>query len=167
MAKEVANTTDNTPTRPTEGFMEYLARRARQDGENRNYEIAASQLDQILSAETPEQMWAADDFDSTAGKDLEDLEMRVDGFTVHESSAQYVSTLGFYVMVSAVRLSDMTQFVFNTGSPLIIGKLRWLEAAELLGTPDAECIIKGTDTSNGRVLKLKPIPQRAAQASAQ
>lgn len=157
--------------RPVETFIQYLNRRAEEDSANLTFEVAASQLDQILTAETLEAMWDADDFESTGGRDLVDVEQQVNGFTVHKSD-KYTSGIPagdgkyFFVMVRSQKLADGLEFVWNTGAALLIGKLRWLEAMSLLGTPQAQCVIKGTESGEGTVLKLKPVPKRAATASA-
>jgi hypothetical protein len=165
MANEPARH-DGGELRPTEKLVDYLVRRAQEDAGTRNYEIAATQLDRILSAGSAEQMWNADDFDSIGGRDLVDVEQRINSFTVHEGSEQYASPLGHWIMVQAQRLDNGQEITWNTGAPLLIGKLRWLEAAELLGTADAECVIRSTPTPNGSVLKLKQVPQRAVKADA-
>lgn len=146
--------------RISERFIDYLARKADADSQDRNYEIAAAQLDRILSAESADEMWAADDFESVGGRDLVDVEMEIQSFTVHQASDQFKSPLGYWFMIQATRLDNKAPVVFNTGAPLVMGKLRWLEAAELLGTETARVVIRGTDTPNGTVLKLKPVPVR-------
>jgi hypothetical protein len=95
-----------------------------------------------------------------------DVEQRVNSFSVHESGDAFNAPLNHYVIVQATRLSDGTPLVWNTGAPLVIGKLRWLEAAEKLGSAEADCVVRGTDTPKGTVLKLKPIPARAVTVTA-
>lgn len=143
-------------------FVDYLDARAGLDGEGRAFEVASSQLDKILTAETEEEAWDADEFESVAGRDLVDVEQRVLGFTVHKSSGELNAPLGVFIQVQSQRLSDGEEFTWNTGAPLIIGKLRWFEAAQKL---PVECVIKGTDTAKGTVLKLKPVPKRAVSNS--
>ncbi len=163
MVNEPAKREEKTAaTRPSEGLVQYLARRAEEDSRNRNYEIAASQLDKILAAKTIEEMWDADDFESIGGRDLVDTEMRIESFTVHTGNDQFSAPLGHYLMVTAKSLADGKEFMFNTGAPLLMGKLRWLEAMNLLGTADADVVIKGFDAPNGTVLKLRPVPRRSS-----
>lgn len=147
-----------------ESFMAYLERRASEEGENRSFEVAVTQLERILTAETAEQVWDADEYESTGGRDLTDVEQRIRGFSVHKGGEQYKSALGYYIMVDSSRLDTGAEFIWNTGSPLIIGKLRWLEAHDML---PIDCVIKGTPTPNGEVLKLRPVPKRATSAKAE
>jgi hypothetical protein len=167
----VKTSTQKMVARPVEGFLEYLLSRAAEDAEDMAYEVAAAQLDKILSANSVEQMWDADDMDSQGGRDLQDVEQRINSFTVHKSG-RFTSGLPagpdeyFWILVRSQKLANGEEFVWNTGAPLILGKLRWLESQDLLGTPDAECVIRGTETPNGVVLKLRPVPKRATQADA-
>jgi hypothetical protein len=156
MAQQKAGTA--VEPRPVETLIEYLTRRAEVESDSRAYEVAASQLERILSAETEEEFWDATTYVSTGGRDLEDVEQQVLSFSVHRGSDQYQSPLQHFIMVNAARLDTGEQFVWNTGSPLIIGQLRWLESK---GKLPKEVVIKGTPTPNGTVLKLRPVPKRA------
>lgn len=168
MSDQAISPTGNNGLRPAEQFMDYLANKAREDenkAPDRNRDIVYNSLDAILTAASVDEMWSADELQSNAGKDLEDVEMEIQWFSVHEGTGEFESVLGYYVWVHATRLDGQGELIFNTGSSLIMGKLRYLEAAELLGTPEARCVIKGTKTSKGRVLKLRPIAQRAVQGT--
>jgi hypothetical protein len=147
-----------------ESLIQYLARRAEMEGESRAYDVAVSQLDRILAADDEAALWDADEYESTGGRDLVDVEQNVKGFTVHKGGEQFKTPLGFYIMVNSSRLSDGSEFIWNTGAPLIIGKLRWLEAHEKL---PINCVIRSTPTPNGEVLKLRPIPTRATAGKAE
>jgi hypothetical protein len=147
-----------------EKFIEYLVRRAEIDGENRSFDVAYQQVSSILVADTLEAMWDADERDATGGRDLVDVEQRIESFTVHPSSDQYKTALGHYMQVTSTRLSDGEQFTWDTSAPLLMGKLRWLESRELL---PMECVIKGIVAGAGTVLKLRPIPSRAVKAEKQ
>jgi hypothetical protein len=144
-------------------LVEYLSERAEAESSDRAYQVAASQLERILSADTEEEFWDATTYVSTGGRDLEDVEMSVKSFSVHKGTDQFNSPLGHFIMVQAARLDNGAEFVWNTGSPLIIGQLRWLEAKQKL---PADLVIKGTPTANGTVLKLRPVPTRAVSSTA-
>lgn len=169
MAKQVAQQ-DKADVSVIEGFTDYLNRRADQDaeGEFDGQSFTASQLERILNAPSTEAMWDADDADSSSGKELEDVEQRIISFRVMRSD-KYDSGIPagggffFFYWVTALNLESGVTFTWNTGAPLIMGKLRYLEAAELLNTPEADCVIRGRDTDAGfRVLKLRPLSKRAA-----
>lgn len=159
---------DARELRPVEKFVDFLNRRVETDADD--FETAAAQLDRILSAQTLEDMWHADDFESTGGRDLVDVEMRILSFRVRKSD-RFTSGIPagdgkrFYFLVTSARLDNGEEFVWNTGAPLILGKLRWLEAAGLLGKPESEAVIKGTDVADGQVLKLRNVPRRAVASS--
>lgn len=145
-----------------ESFIQYLERRAVKDNENRSFDVAYQQVSNILVAETLEAMWDADERESVGGRDLVDVEQRIVSFTVHPSSEKYTTALGHYMQVSTVRLATGEEFTWDTSAPLLMGKLRWLEAHDEL---PCECVIKGTDAPGGTVLKLRPIPARAIKVA--
>ena len=168
MTDQTIATNGSGELRPAEQFIDYLIRRAGEDkgkAPDRNKEIMYGSLDAILGAASVEEMWDADELQSNAGKNLEDVEMEIQWFSVHEATGEFDAPLDHYVWVHANRLDNGAELIFNTSSTLIMGKLRYLEAAELLGTPEARCVIRGRKTANGRVLKLKPITQRAVQGT--
>lgn len=173
MAKDVTPASANGELRAVESFIDYAARRVQEDASTEvAWELTAAQMDRILTAETDEQMWTADDLDSVAGKDLEDVEQRILSVVYREGDEfEHGIPLGngkfLWVLVTAIRLSDNFQFTWNTGSPLIIGKLRRMEAEGYYGTEKADCVIKGSKTPRGRIIKLKEIPKRAEQATAE
>jgi len=170
--KAVAQSADAAELRPVHTFRDYALARVEEDkakAVERANALGDAQMDAILSADSLEAMFSADDMDSTGGRDLEEVEMCIldvayaasDRFT-HGLSLG--SGLYLYVFITSQRLDTREIIVWNTGSRLIIGKIRWLEANELFGTPDANVVIKGADTqSGGRVLKLYGVPKRSVQ----
>jgi hypothetical protein len=147
--------------RAHEQFIEYLARRAEADGATRSFDVAANQMDKLLNAETEQEIWDADEGGTFSGQDMIDIELLIRGYKVAVSSDEYDSPLGVYILIDAVRLDTGDEIVVNTGSPLIITKLRKLESRELL---PAEAVIRGYKAAKGTVLKLKQIPARAVQS---
>lgn len=156
-----------------EGFLEFLLRRIEEDKEAGGaYEFSMSLVDNILVSGTLEEMWDADDYEGTAGKDLEDVEMNILSIIFRESDRFESGILlpngnRAFVLVRSARLDTGEEFVWNTGSSGLIAKLRWLEAADYFGKPEANCVIRGRDAGEGRVLKLKPVPVRAVQGKAE
>lgn len=152
-------------TRPSAKLVEWLASRAELDGQDLALEVASRQLDAVMTAQTEEEMWAAVETGGTlGGRELEDVEIQVDQFIVRPSTGQYKAPLGHFIIITGVRLSDGSPILINTGSPLIIGILRWLEAKELL---PAQLVIRGDDTPNGRRLWMERIPSRMPQAQSE
>jgi hypothetical protein len=168
MANAPVRTDGNTSKglRPVEKFIDFLNRRITEDKERGNWGLSSEQLDAILSAPDEATMWSADDMDSLGGRNLIDVEQQINGIVYRESdkfdsgiplgSGKYA-----YVIVEAHRLADLKPITWNTGAVLLIGKLRWLEAAEMLGSEQAHVVIRGTEAGAGTVLKLKPVPARA------
>ena len=147
--------------RAVDNLIDYLRKRADADAGSRAYDVAASQLEKILSATDEAAFWDASDYSSLGGRDLEDVEQTILSFTVHESTSdEYDAALGFYILVTAQDMEKGEELIWNTQSPLIIGQLRWLESKNLL---PYSCVIRGTRAGKGRVIKLRPIPKRAVQ----
>lgn len=144
--------------KPHDQFAEYLARRAENDGATRGYEVASNQMDKLLTAETEQEIWDADEGGTVNGQDMIDVELNIRGFKVAVSSDEYEATLGVYILIDAVRLDNGEEVIVNTGAPLIITKLRMFEAREML---PVNGVIRGTKARNGTVLKLRPLSARA------
>ena len=148
-------------TSPTDRFKEYMQQRAELDGSTLAYDVAANQVDKIMSAEGTE-IWDADNLDQIGGRDLVDIEMTIQSYTVHKSTRADIQTpWGVFIMVHATRLENGEELVFNTGAPLIMSKLRALEAAGML---PCDAVIKSFTAGNGDVLKLRPVPKRVVRS---
>lgn len=159
-------TANNLPARPSDSLIQYLIKRATEESVNRAYEVAASQIDAMMQAQTEEEFWAATDWESIGGRDLEDVEQQVNSFSIHRSD-KFTSGIPtgegdyFYAFVQAQRMDDGREFTWNTGAALLIGQLRWLEAK---GKFPAQIVIRGTDAGGGKtVLKFRPVPKRAVK----
>jgi len=150
-----------TVARPHDQFGEYLLRRAEEDGATRGYEVAASQMDKMLAAETEQEIWDADEGGTVNGQDMIDVELEIRGFKVATSDDQYDAALGVYILIDATRLDNGEQVIVNTGAPLIITKLRMFEVREMLPVTG---VIRGTKARNGTVLKLRQLPSRAVKS---
>lgn len=143
---------------PTDRFKEYMQERAVIDGASLAYDVAANQVDKIMSATTEAEIWDADNLDQIGGRDLVDVEQNIQYYTVHKTArADIDNPWGVFVMVHATRLDTGEDLVWNTGAPLVMSKLRALEAAGML---PADAVIKGFVAGQGTVLKLRPVPKR-------
>jgi hypothetical protein len=138
------------------------------DGKKRSFEIAASQMDKILTAETEEDIWDADEGGTVSGKDFTDIAIEINGYELTESDDKYDSPLGVYVNINATTLQKAKGYdvgeivIINTGATLIITKLEAFRSKGLI--PGLRCIIKGTEAKNGTVLKLRPLASVATPA---
>lgn len=164
---DVANITDApirgaNGDRPVDRFKKYMHNRAAIEGANMAYDVAANQIDKIMQAADSgdvQAIWDADDMPILNGQDLQDVEQRITGFTVHESTNDaFENPWGIFIIVQAQKLSDGEEIVWNTGAALLISKLRAFEA---VGAFPLDAVIKGTKAGKGTVLKLAPVPVRA------
>lgn len=159
-------TRDNfTPTiKPHERFLASLKRRAEVEGARLGQDVSQSQMDKILTAETEQEIWDADEGGTFSGQDMEDVELEIQSFTVAPSSEQYDASLGVYINIKATRLDTGEEVIINTGADKIITKLAVFEAKGML---PILAVIKGIPTPNGKMLKLRPVPRRAVSGSVQ
>jgi hypothetical protein len=147
-----------------DGFKEYMIQRAELEGEGLAFEIASGQVAKILDAansDNESDLWDADELDMLNGMDMTDVEQRVNSFTVHKATGEVENPWGVFIVVQATRLSDGADVTWNTGAISVVSKLRAFEARGMFPLP---CVIRGTKSGKGTVLKLRPIPVRAVQA---
>jgi hypothetical protein len=147
--------------KPHERFLEYVGRRAETEGQTIGAAVSQDQLDRILTAETDEEIWDADEGGTVSGKDCEDVELRIFSFILSPSSDEYDAPLGVYALIKAQRLDTGEELTINTGSDKIIAKLRMFESR---GSLPIDAVIRGQKTPKGRMLKLRPVPKRAVPA---
>lgn len=122
----------------------------------------------ILSAETEEEMWEADELAQTGGRDLQDVEQEILAYAIKYSTNPTINSAfkdsqgrGMYLLIRSVRIETGEEFVWNTSAPLLVGKIMWLVNREKL---PYQCVIRGRDLGGGQsLLKLKPIPKRAVR----
>lgn len=153
-------------------FRDWIRNEAEGNRGNRAVNVALSQLDRVLTATTFDEIMDADMEGTYGTQDLVDLEIEV-----HAGSVEYVpsddkyeaGTLGVYVQFRATALMDFparniksgSEILISSGAPLIVGKLRTLEANGFLPCPVK---IIGVDAPSGTVLKLGKVPARASRA---
>lgn len=156
--------------RPALQFRDYLHRAAEEGEEGRAFEVAADQLDKILTATTYDGIMDADMDSTYETRDLVGFELEIAaGIRIVKSDAKFNSPLGVYVQFNGTALMDYPSkgivagqdMIISSGAPLIIGKLRTLEANEFLPT---RVKIVGVDAPSGTVLKLGKIPSRPVTA---
>lgn len=140
-------------------FTSYLTRRAETEQETGSYNYAEDLANRMFAAETVADLWDADEGGITAAKNLLDTELEIRGYRVLKGNRDdYDNGTGHYYIVDAVRLSDGAEQPFNTGALGLMIKLRAFEALDAF---PIRCFIKGVPASEGTVLKLRPVAQRA------
>lgn len=169
-AKQEASEGTVIPARVSQQFHSWLNAKAEEEDQNRSNEVAMSQLDRMLVAESLDDILDADELGARQARDIVGLEFEwKGGFRVVKSSDKFEATLGVYIQFEVTALSAMLDkgiavgdiVLISTGAPLIIGKLRTLEAN---GFVPIKLMITGTDAGKGTVLKLRRPPNRAETA---
>lgn len=119
----------------------------------------------MIEAPTLEDTIKAQEAGSTSGKDLVDVELEIQWFSVVKSSDKYKSQLGHYVLVEkAIRLDSLEPVSFSTGAPNLIIPL-WKARNE--GKLPLQCVIRSRDTNNGELLTLQLLTKRPITVPAQ
>lgn len=151
-------------------FRDWVQQVARDGAEDRAFRVMSRQLEQVLSAETEDEIMAADMQPTFETRDLVDMEIEVQPELDFVPSAdRFQSPLGVYVQFVATALIAKPdrniaigqQLIISSGAPLVIGKLRTLQANGYL--PRA-LRIEGVEAPNGTVLKLGNISGRAVRS---
>lgn len=151
--------------RPIVGLVAWLATQADQDADSMAFTVTAAQLDKMLAADTETDFWdSVESAGTVGGKEMEDVELTAYSFTVHKSGESFKAPLGHFIVIHATRVSDGSEVLVNTGSPLIIGMMRWHQAKDRL---PVNFVIRGSNTPNGRRLWPERLPGRMMQGSAE
>ncbi len=168
------NTTSTVSTlTPYEKFCATMAGRASLESEESNTDVGS--IEAIITAETEEEMWAADERGVLGGRDLAGVVQVVEDIQVKYSNrgglkspfVDPASGKGLYLLITSTRyddpkytnkrpdLSQGDKFQWNTSAPRLVAKLLWLEANERL---HQNVVIEEIELEVGAVLKLHPAP---------
>jgi len=150
-------------------FRDFVQREAATTKDDDNWELTAQQLDKILVGETIDEIMDADSGGTRQARDLVGMELTVldEPFVYRESSDEFDAALGGYVQFQAVALIEYEdiqpgeQFTCSTGAPLVMGKLRTLQANGFLPFD-----VKIVHAGGKGVLKLVRAPRRAVPSTA-
>jgi len=154
---------------PFRAFLQRMEIEASLDTEGVN-QLFIDGVTKILSAETEEEMWDADDLLQTGGRDLADVEQTIYSYEIKKSrnpdiKSAFKAEDGRYMflLIRAGKMEDGTEFTWNTSAPYVVAKVLWLADHDRL---PYDCVIKATDLGAGQaVLKLKPVPKRATRSN--
>lgn len=165
MSDNVQEQTGTTiAVKPHQRFIQSLQRQAEDNAATHGREVSVNQIDKILTAETEEEIWNADEGGTLSGQDMIDVEMEIQDYVVLPSGDEYDATLDVYINITAVRLDTGEEVIVNTGADKIITKLAVFKARGML---PIGAVIKGVPTRKGTMLKLRPLPNRAVRATAE
>lgn len=158
----------------TEAFHRYMLDRANDENEQggRADEIMAAQGERILSAETVDEIMAADAGGTIQMRDVPGTEWEIRSFRpVISTRTDITGGHGYYISCDATYIGgpdDIARkagleigqdYALQTGADLVIYKLRAMEAGEYL---PYKFLIHGITTAGGNtVIKLRDVPKRA------
>lgn len=126
-------------------------------------EIAANVVENIMTAETDEAAFAAQDSSMPSGKDMADVEMLVNDFNVSKGDTKYEEhSIGYYMRVDATILETGTDVRFATGAINVMALLWKVTSGGSRNMPYG-CVIRSRDTANGALLTLRPLAKRAVK----
>ncbi len=160
MSSDVDTTASGTISGPNphERFIASLQARAEREGTTIGYDASMSAIDRIITAETADAVWDADEGGTVSGQAMVDIELRVHSITAAKSDDKYDATLGVFINIKATRLDTGDEVTINTGADKVVTKLVKFES---MGMFPLECVIRGIDTRAGTMLVLRRIPARA------
>jgi len=171
-------------------FLTHMEDLATLDAASGGTGIDGSQVLAILGAATEAEMWEADNLPRIGGRDIADVEMKLDDFTVKfgeipdPDDPDAINTIfvgprtgkQMYLLIPAVRLSPGPrhtiphigvgqEFNWNTSAPLIVAKMFWLRQNGKL--PGQMAVIRETPIKGGKqkVIKLEELAERPVQAA--
>lgn len=182
MPREMATQTGKAiAEKPFERLLRQMENLAELDRDSGAGNVSAvNTVNAILSAETEQEMWDADEMAQVNGKTLVGLEMTIHDFQVKFGDNEDIESVfiapesnrHMYLLVECSRLSASRvcpqyavgdTIIWNTSAPSLVAKLFWMRTHNKL--PGAEAVIQETPLGGGKgVLKLKELPKRPVQA---
>jgi hypothetical protein len=169
MAKSVDVIQPTTVTGPTpfDRWKENIEARARQTAKDgsRGSAIMRDQANKILSAETVEDVWDADDGGLVNGKSMVNVPIEIRGYEIAESGEEFRGgDVDVYVNMDCVVLeatddySPGDQVTINIGGLLVVTKLEMFKSLDAF---PVQAVIRPA----GRALKLRPVGNRAVSST--
>lgn len=147
------------------------------NGDSDAITITDNQVERILTAESEDAIWDADLGGAVQGRDVGGLEVTIRGYRpmVAKPREDVQNDKGYYISMDCTVIGGPREVLtrnmlaigadvqLQTGAPLIIAKVRAMEAREML--PVNAMILAIPTAAGNNVLKLARIPERAAQGS--
>lgn len=187
MAPADGNGADGMEIQTINPVEKFLSRLGAMASVETNDTVSGDAIVGILKATTEAEVWEADERAQVNGQTLEDCEIGITSFEVRwgavrdDMKTMYVDPASgkpMYLLVTSVRLSNAgakqgvilpevgEEFVWNTSATYIVAKIVKFGQMGLIDDTNGkmlECVVKGTPTANGSVLKLKPMPKRVVR----
>jgi hypothetical protein len=140
-------------------IQQFLAEMAEAQGDA-SFEISARVLDAIAAAETPEEVFAANESGPGDMEDWLGVPLGVTGIRPWKSSEKYrAGTLGYYVALDVVTREGKEDMI-TVGAPNVVGGITRLYQLGYLGNgqPPFWLIVKGRDTGEGTLYTIHAAP---------
>lgn len=159
--------------RPYERFAEHLRREAAQNDAVNGYEVSATQIDKIMTAETEKDIWDADEGGMYALKDLVGCDIEITAIKILPSKDDTKkNNLGVWALLNVTLLSESEKYgldpgeaiLVNTGVESVIAKLLRFRAEDMF---PVRARVKGVPAASGEMVRLRPIPSTAVPSSAE
>lgn len=152
----------NSDSRPYQRFLDYIRERAVVDqGEFDAEELTARQIDQITTAETEEDLFAAMETEGLAA--LRDLpsgtNIRITGYRLLSG----LLGVGVWAVLDASDPDTGADMPLNTGVPRILAFLRMCEVMDKF--PINVTLIKKTTASGNELVTFKKMPVRSVKST--
>jgi len=153
--------------RPWEKFGAFLRQEAKDNKDLAGDELTANAVDKILTADSEDAIWDADELGLIALKNLVGAEIEIRGFRVLPSSnPEMRNAFGVFALLDVAMLAEFRPLglqpgdviTVNTGVETIIAKLQAFKAR---GVTLVRALVQGIPASEGTVVRLRPIPKRA------
>jgi len=163
----VTGTIARTPNQAVEAFKKKVMNRAILEREYIAERMQEAQLGDMFAAGTEEEMFAALQLGGmTALKDLDNgTEIEITGFHyVEGTDDEYKNSLGVFVVIDAVRLSDGGDLLLDTGVERVIAYLDAIETGRFGYSFPVRVRVAKTRTRKGRdMVSFEKIPERVSK----
>jgi hypothetical protein len=158
--------------RPFEKFTDHLRKEAAFNDEGNKDIVTATQVDKILTAESIEDVWDADEGGLYALKDLVGMEFELrSSKTLPSKDPTKANLFQVWLLLELAALTESRKLgipigdviMVNTGVPQVIAKIKALQG---LGVTPIQFMVQGVPSSSGEMVRLRPVPTRAIPADA-
>lgn len=149
-------------------FVQYVQDRAQVEASIAGQELADTQLEEILSAVSEDDLFTALNIQGiTALKDLaEGTEVQINAYhLVRGNRDEFSNRLGVFAVIQAQLLADGTNLTLDTGVERVIGFLRMVESGKTGQEFPVQVRIHKITTGSGNVMvTFQKVPRRAVKS---
>lgn len=147
---------DLSELRPYQKLQNELAQRVTLDSAGGSgFDIAASVIDGIMTAETIEDVFALNSSGPTDIEDYLNVPLNFTQVTFFKSNERY-GGLGFYVVIDAYT-DTAEEIKISTGAPNVVASMRKFETLGVFNPGPFRAKIASRDTANGSLYYMAPV----------